>query len=189
MIDIVDAWHREHQRFARLLDLFEAQLAEFHEQGSPDYGLMLDIVHYLHDYADRYHHPREDLAYAAMLRHEPDLKPKIYRLLQEHRVIGQTGSRLLELLGEVGSDAIVARDAVEAAAATYLAYYRRHLETEERDVLPRAAAMLAPADWQKVADALPAGPDPLFDDQIRQRYRTLSQRLAAAAPRGQAGAG
>ena len=97
--------------------------------------------------------------------------------------------RLLELLGEVGSDAIVARDAVEAAAATYLAYYRRHLETEERDVLPRAAAMLAPADWQKVADALPAGPDPLFDDQIRQRYRTLSQRLAAAAPRGQAGAG
>jgi hemerythrin-like domain-containing protein len=177
MIDVIDAWHREHARFARLLNLLEAQLAEFHDEGSPDYELMRDIVHYLHDYGDRYHHPREDLAFAAMLRRDPQLKPVIYRLWQEHRVIGHTGGHLLGLLEEVGSDAMVARAALEAAAATYLAYYRRHLETEERDVLPRAARLLEPADWQQVADALPAGPDPLFDAQIKARYRALQAHL------------
>ena len=177
MIDIVDAWHREHARFARLLNLLETQLTEFHGDGSPDYELMRDIVHYLHDYADRYHHPREDLAFAAMLRRDPQLKPVIYRLLQEHRVIGHTGDSLLDLLEEITSDAALAREALEAAAAAFLAYYRRHLETEERDVLPRAVTLLEPADWQQVADALPDGPDPLFDAQIKARYRALQAQL------------
>ncbi|HRH89227.1 MAG TPA: hemerythrin domain-containing protein [Rubrivivax sp.] len=177
MIDVVDAWHREHVRFGRLLDLLQAQLAEFHDEGSPDYDLMRDIVHYLHDYADRYHHPREDLAFAAMLRHDAELKPMIFRLLQEHRVIGLSATKLLDLLDEVGSDALVSRAALEATAATFLAYYRCHLDSEERDILPRAARLLPPADWRKISDALPAGPDPLFDAQIKQRYRALSQIL------------
>jgi hemerythrin-like domain-containing protein len=177
MIDMIDAWHREHARFARLLNLFEAQLAEFHDQGSPDYDLMRDIVHYLHDYADRYHHPREDLAFERLLVRDAQIKPIIYRLLQEHRVIGLTGINLLALLDEVMSDAMVSREQIEAAAATFLAYYRRHLESEERDILPRAAQLLQPLDWQHVAEALPAGPDPLFDAQIRERYRNLSAQL------------
>jgi hemerythrin-like domain-containing protein len=177
VIDVVETWHREHARFGRLLNLFEQQLAAFHDEGSPDYELMSDVVHYLHDYADRYHHPREDMAFAAMLRRDPQLKPIIYRLLQEHRVIGHAGNGLLGLLGEVTSDAVVSRSALEAAAATYLAYYRRHLETEERDILPRAARMLDAADWQPIVDALPSGPDPLFDAQIRTRYRSLRKHL------------
>jgi hemerythrin-like domain-containing protein len=177
MIDMIDAWHREHARFARLLNLFEAQLAEFHDQGSPDYDLMRDIVHYLHDYADLYHHPREDLAFERLLVRDAQIKPIIYRLLQEHRVIGLTGINLLALLDEVMSDAMVSREQIEAAAATFLAYYRRHLESEERDILPRAAQLLQPLDWQHVAEALPAGPDPLFDAQIRERYRNLSAQL------------
>jgi hemerythrin-like domain-containing protein len=177
MIDVVDTWHREHARFGRLLNLFEQQLAEFHDDGSPDYELMGDVVHYLRDYADRYHHPREDMAFAAMLRRDPQLKPIIYRLLQEHRVIGHAGSGLIDLLGEITSDGVVSRSALEAAAATYLAYYRRHLESEERDILPRAARLLQAADWQPIVDALPAGPDPLFDAQIKTRYRSLRKHL------------
>ena len=177
MVDVIDAWHREHARFARFLNQLDAQLAEFHDEGSPDYDLMRDIVRYLHDYADRFHHPREDLAFASLLERDANLRPVIFRLLQEHRVIGLTGSNLLDQLDAVTSDAMVSREAIEAAASTYLAYYRRHLETEERDVLPRAAALLQPSDWQRVEDALPAGPDPLFDAQIKQRYRHLQMHL------------
>lgn len=177
MVDVIDAWHREHARFARFLNLLDGQLAEFHDEGSPNYDLMRDIVHYLHDYADRYHHPREDLAFASLVQREQALKPVVDRLLQEHRVIGLTGANLLDLLDAVTSDAMVSRQAIEAAAATFLTYYRRHLETEEREVLPRAAAVLQPADWKRVEDALPAGPDPLFDEQIRQRYRHLQMHM------------
>ena len=177
MIDMVDAWHREHARFGRMLGLFEAQLAEFHDEGTPDYEVMRDVVRYLRDYADRYHHPREDLAFAALLRREPQLLPVINRLLQEHRVISHTSSSLLGLLDQMLSDAMIPRATVEATAAMYLAYYRNHLNTEERDILPRAAAALTADDWREVDTALPAGPDPFLDVQIRERYRSLSSLL------------
>lgn len=173
MKNLVDSWHLEHVRFARLLDLFEAEVAEFHDQGQPDYEQMRDIVQYLHDYTDRVHHPREDVAFAALQRHEPELRPVIRRLLQEHRVISVTGSTLLQLLDDAAKDAMVSREKVEATAATFVAYYRNHLSTEERDILPRAKKCLDAADWQQVADVLPDGPDPLFDAQINERYRTL----------------
>lgn len=177
MSNLVESWHGEHVRFSRLLDLFEAQLAEFHEGGSPDYERMRDVVHYLHDYADRFHHPREDIAFAALQHHEPELRPVIHRLLQEHRVIGLAGSALLGLLDEAANDAMVSREEVEAAAATFLAYYRNHLNTEERDILPRAARRLDVADWQQVAAAHPDRSDPLFDAQIGERYRSLRPLL------------
>ncbi len=44
-------------------------------------------------------------------------------------------------------------------------------------MLPRAQRLLEPADWQQVVDALPAAPDPLFDAQIKARYRALQARL------------
>lgn len=179
MANLVDSWHLEHKRFARLLDLFEAQLHEFQGDGSPDIDTMRDIVHYLHDYADRFHHPREDVAFAALVRHEPSLDPVIRRLLQEHRVIGHTSEALLGLLDAVAGDAMVSRADLEATAATYLAYYRNHLGTEERDILPRAARQLDAADWQRVAAALPEGPDPLFDAQIAERYRSLRNLIGA----------
>lgn len=177
MSNAIAAWHAEHVRFARMLELLEAEVANFHDEGSPDYDLMLDVVSYLHDYADRYHHPREDLAFACLLRHDPDLKPQVNRLLQEHRVIGRTGEELLGLLKEVLGDAFVSREALEAAAGTYLAYYRNHLNTEERDILPLAAKLLDDGDWAKVTVAMPSAADPLFDAQIHERYRALRARL------------
>ena len=57
MTEPISAWHADHVNFARLLDLLERQLAAFHAGEQPDYALMLDIVHYLRHYPDRFHHP------------------------------------------------------------------------------------------------------------------------------------
>jgi hemerythrin-like domain-containing protein len=67
---------------------------------------------------------------------------------------------------------------VEAAAATYLLYYRHHIAAEEKDVLPRAAALLTDRDWAAIASAVPARSDPLSGDNVEARYRELSRRLA-----------
>ena len=181
MTDPVAIWHAEHMRFAQLLDCLEQELAEFHGGEDPDYELMRDIVHYLHHYADRYHHPREDAAFARLLRYDPALKLSINRLLQEHRVLEAAGKTLLEHLGDILEDVVIPRATVEAAAATYLLYFRHHLATEEAEVLPRAARLLKPEDWAAVAAAVPAAPDPLFGDDVGERYRELRKRLKPAA--------
>ncbi|MGZ5116526.1 MAG: hemerythrin domain-containing protein [Burkholderiales bacterium] len=177
MLDPVAVWHAEHVRFAQLLDFLEREMAAFHEGGRPDYELMRDAVHYLHHYADHFHHPREDVAFARLLEHEPAMELPVNRLLQEHRVIAFAGEALLDCLEQVLDDIVIERATVEAAAATYLVYYRHHLATEENDMLPRAANLLTPEDWAAVAHAVAAAADPLFGEDGLARYRRLREQI------------
>ncbi len=178
MSDRTAHWHAEHANFARLLNVLEQQLAVFHAGERPNYELMLDIVSYLRHYPDRFHHAREDVAFARLTARDPAMQVNINRLLQEHRVIAKAGDELLALLNEVADEAIISRAEVEAAAATYLVYYRHHLATEERDIMPRAAKLLKPEDWAAVAAAVPTGRDPLFGDDSEERYRELRRLIA-----------
>lgn len=181
MNDPIAAWHAEHVNFARLLELLEKQIAVFHAGERPNYALMLDIMSYLRHFPDRFHHPREDVAFARLAQRDPTLRAQINRLAQEHRVLATAGQELLVLLNEAVNEAVVKREAIEAAAATYLVYYRAHLDAEEKDILPRAAQLLAAPDWEAVAVAAPVGRDPLFGEASEEGYRELRRQIALEA--------
>lgn len=178
MSDSISMWHAEHRHFSRLLDLLERQVTAFHADDQPNFELMLDLVSYLRYFPDRYHHPREDVAFARMAERDPLIKPIVDQLSQEHRVIAAAGSELLEYLQQVVDDVVVERAKVEAAAATYLVYYRRHLALEDRDIVPRAEQLLTPQDWQAVVAAIPPRADPLFGEDFEERYRELRRQIA-----------
>jgi hemerythrin-like domain-containing protein len=150
MIDPIAAWHADHVRFARLLDALEAEVARFHGAETPDYERMRDIVLWLRDYADGVHHPREDAAFERLVRRDPSLALPVARLQQEHRVIAHAGAALLAQLDNAASDGYAPRADLEAAAATFLVYYRNHLATEESKVVPRARELLGAEDWAAV---------------------------------------
>lgn len=181
MVDPVAAWHHDHVRFSRLLDLLDRQLAAFHVDDHPDYDLMREIVHYLRHYSDRFHHPREDAAFARLVERDPELRLPVTRLQQEHRVIAVAGERLLGYLDAIAAEAVIERSMVEAAAATYLVYYRHHLVTEEADIMPRAAELLTADDWAAVAGAVPPVSDPLFGQEYEARYRELRRHVVQDA--------
>ena len=183
MTDPVAIWHAEHLRFSSLLDFIEEQMAEFHEGGDPDYELLRDVVHYLHHYADQYHHPREDVAFGLMIRRSPGLRVPVLTLLQEHRVLAAVGETLLDYLEDILEDVMIQRSTIEAAASTYLVYYRHHLALEEREIVPRAAELLTPEDWAAVAAAVSAVPDPVFGNDVGESYRSLRRRIAGAGGR------
>ncbi len=178
MSDSITLWHAEHRHFTRLLDLLERQVVAFHSDDQPNFELMLDLVSYLRYFPDRYHHPREDVAFARLARRDPAMKPAIDGLTQEHRVIAAAGAELLKYLQQVVDDVVVERAKVEAAAATYLVYYRRHLAMEDRDIVPRAEQLLTEEDWKAVVAAIPPGPDPLFGEDSDARYRELRRQIA-----------
>lgn len=152
-------WHTDHINFARLLDFLDEQLAALHREESLDYGLIGDVLYYLRDYSDRFHHPPEDVAYARLVKRDPAIQLIVNRLLQEHRVIATAGEELVNRLNEAAGDVLAPRAALEAAIATYLVYYRHHLSTEEREVMPHAAQALTDDDWAAVAAAVPARPN------------------------------
>ena len=178
MAEPLALWHADHVVFARILDLFEVQVEAFHAGERPNYELMTDIVDYLRQYGDRFHHPREEAAFNRLVERDPEMRMPVNRLLQEHRVIALAGDEILARLGEVADDVLTERAAVEAAAATYLVYYRHHLSTEEGKIMPRARTLLTSDDWAAVKAAMEEAPDPLSSPDFDERYRELRKFIA-----------
>jgi len=187
MSDPLAGWHSDHARFSHLLDLLDAQVDSFHRGEQPDYELMRDIVFYLRHFADEVHHAREDVAFERLVRHAPGLDCVVQRLHQEHRVIGTAGEEFLHRLEEASGELMVPRASLEAAAAVFLVYYRHHIAKEEREILPRAAALLEPEDWAAVEAAVPAAPDPLFGATVTEHFEQLRRQIDRQAATSFAG--
>jgi hemerythrin-like domain-containing protein len=177
----IETWRKEHEYFARLLRLLQKQVDVFHAGGEPKYALMQDIVSYLRDYSDRFHHRREDVAFALLAAYCPDLELIVARLRQEHRVIANAGAMLLEQIQAVQGGEVLPREQLEAAAATFLVYYENHIRTEDTTILARAAEHLTAEDWQAVRAAVPVAPDPLFGTNPLERFRELRRQIAQEA--------
>jgi hemerythrin-like domain-containing protein len=177
MADPLAGWQEDHNKFSQLLDLLEAQVDAFHRGDRPNYDLMGDIVFYMRNFADCVHHPREDVAFGRLLKHDRALQPIVDRLLEDHRVIASAGAELLAHLQEVTGDVMTPRGVLEAAAANYIVYYRNHLATEEREIMPIAARVLTIEDWTAVAATIPTTADPLFGDDVDRRFRVLREEI------------
>ena len=180
MSKAIHAWHDEHAHFSSLLDILQSEIRDFHFGKRPNFGLMLDIVYYLRHFPDRFHHAREDVAFARILDKDPSLEPVIARLQQEHRVIANAGDELLKLLNKAVEEVVTPRSTLEMAAATYLVYYGMHIAKEEEDILPIADRLLTDEDWAAVRAAVPAGPDPLFGRDCEPRYAALRRQIDLA---------
>jgi len=180
-MDPIIAWHTEHTYFHQLLGLLHREMDLFHRGEAPNYELMLDIVSYLREYADRVHHPREDVAFARLAQRCPDLGLALARLAQEHRVIAHAGENLRKLVQAALGGAVIQRAEIEVAAATYLVYYGNHIAKEEEDVLPRAAKVLTAEDWDAVRKAVRPSRDPLFGGGSEERFRELRRQIAVEA--------
>ena len=174
-------WHAEHANFTHLLDLLEQQVIAFRTDAHPDYELMLDVCDYLEHYPDRFHHPREDAAFALLVSKDASLKEQVGRLTHEHRIIAWVGKQLKSLLSACVDGSMVGRAEVEACASMYLVYYRQHLAEEERVIIPAADRLLNAADWAQVAIIVPVGRDPLFGDESLERFRGLRRLIALRA--------
>jgi hemerythrin-like domain-containing protein len=158
----IAAWHTEHVCFKQLLYRLQREVDVFHTGERPNYDLMRDIVTYLRDYGDRFHHPREDVAYERLAKRCPDMKLALARLEQDHRVIAQAGETLLRQIDAILGGAIVSRAELEVTAASYLVYYGNHIAKEEEDILTRAALHLNDEDWKAIKATAPGGADVLL---------------------------
>ncbi|MFO1284105.1 MAG: hemerythrin domain-containing protein [Burkholderiales bacterium] len=181
MNDPVAHWHTEHVYFGQLLKLLRKEVDVFHGGEEPNYELMLDIIAYLRDYSDSVHHPREDIAFERLARHCPDLRIVLSRLQQEHRVIARAGENLHDRLEAILAGEVIAREDVEADAATFLVYYETHIAKEESDVLARAAKHLTGDDWEAVRAFGKGRSDPLFGKEAHERFKELRRQIAREA--------
>lgn len=192
---ILDIIHKEHVNMTTLLKFLKAKLEDLRQDKSIRYDLIKDIVEYLHEYADKHHHPCEDIIYNYYLEHKKGEKVAdgVHKLAEQHGKISAMTEHLCEMTEMILMDAVVPQQQYIDVLDEFLEVQTSHLNYEEDMILPALRNELSDADWTAILALLPYDgiddvdslkelarkSDPLFGDNVQERYQSLRENLGA----------
>ena len=177
MSEVMAALDRDHANIAKLLELLESEILAVEVGKTPDYPLLQDIMRYLTQYPDRFHHPKEDLIFVQVLKHEPGARDNVEELLEEHISIGLAGRKFDKLLHNSSVDSVAARKQLGIAGFAYIRALREHMLKEEKNLFVLARRLFTKEDWQRLDEQVDAIEDPLFGAVIADEYQRLYRRI------------
>jgi len=173
MSQVISALHRDHVNITKLLELIESEILAIEVGKTPDRLLMRDIMRYVAQYSDRFHHPKEDLIFAQLLKHDAEARAEVEEIIKEHVSIGLAGREFAGLLRASGVDSVDARERLGIAGFAYIQALRKHMSREERMLFPLAREVLTKKEWRVIDEAVNAIDDPLFDEMTADDYQRL----------------
>jgi hemerythrin-like domain-containing protein len=176
----------EHLAMASVLYSLRHALRRAQAGAGPDLALLAAILHYLREFPERLHHPKEDeFLFAPLHASIPAARALVDELTAEH-VRGDSMIRGLgSLLEDCAGGRAGAQAAFAAAADAYAEFQWRHMAREEELLLPLALAHLGADDWARLDAAFRSNANPLAGLGPRRGVDRLFRRildLAAAAP-------
>jgi len=173
LLAIVD----EHKYVSRLLPLLEAEAAKLKQNRRADFDCLDDIMHYMVHFPDRYHHPKENLIFDRMSGLAPSTAKTVARLRRDHEKMAEQGPALhARIVAQKKSRSAAKARELADEIGFYASNMRAHMKLEETAVLQPACNTLKKADWQRIDTAIKAINDPIFGEEISERYLTLMQR-------------
>ena len=179
--DVIAALNRDHANIAKLLELLESEILAIGVGKTPDYSLLQDMMRYLIEYPDQFHHPQENLIFAQLVRRDPESRAVVDILMDEHINISISGQNFNILLRTSNVDSVSVRERLRIAGLAYIRALREHMLMEEKDVFPLAMAVLTKEDWQIIDEKVNAIEDPLFGNMIAEDYQELYKLIIERA--------
>lgn len=174
----VKALHNEHIYMFNLLDSLAEQVGLIVNGKDADFALLLDIIDYMQNFPDRYHHPKEDLIYQRMALRDAAIAAEVAALLDEHRLMIKLGNRLADAIDDVHMMPTVLKKArVGELCDEYESCLRRHINIEESKILPRALEVLREEDWFLIEqNSIPINEIPI-DNILTDNFGALRRLL------------
>lgn len=174
----------EHAALAAMLRSIPLLLAQHRRHGTlPDFAALRAMLFYVDEFPEKRHHRKESALLFPKIRERSPLARDVLDRLDADHARGERDIRDLEhaLLGfeMVGEPR---RDAFEAAAERYVAFYLQHMGIEEHDILPLAERCLTAGDWAELDAAFEANRDPLTGHEPEADYRALFSRIVNLVP-------
>ena len=166
--------HQDHIHLSRLLNMLDRHVKVLSSNGDPDFHMMIDIVDYIRNYSDLFHHPKEDKVYAIFKLRSNEGINIVEGLLDEHQQIPTVTLEFQQLLdGALNGSIIVSRDELSDKISYFIDIQRKHLNTEEEKLFPLINKTLDASDWIELEDLVPVRSDPLFGEYVEECYENL----------------
>ena len=149
---------------------------------APDHALLGALFHYIEQFPERLHHPKEDDFLFARLRvRRPDAAPLLDGLSREHE-IGRERFAELKAKWEAFRADPTALAPFADGVERYAHFHWLHMRREEDDVLPLAAEALTQEDWDAIDAAFASNNDPVVGVPASKAFRELFRHLTAIMP-------
>ena len=177
MQNVLKTLHTEHAHICRVLDFLEAQVGVLEQGGIPEWDLMGDVMHYMTNFPDLYHHPKEDLIFQRLRERQSGAVADIDEILSEHHELAGLGSKFRAAIQEVECGSVMSVVEFSVMARAYCEVQRHHLELEERVLFPLARQFLLPDDWREIDQAIESRADPIFGHMVKDEYKLIRSAL------------
>lgn len=155
------------------MDVLQNQTSLLEKTGAANLRLITDIVEYITNYPDLYHHPREDLIFELLRHKDKEMVPVIDHLLGEHKLLTETAIDLAERLGHLHAQEKEQIRILAELLRKYINLTRSHMDIEEGKLFPRAKQVLTEEDWAEIEKGFVYTDDPLFGKIILKQYQHI----------------
>jgi hemerythrin-like domain-containing protein len=168
----------DHKNLARLLEVLNKQVDDFHEGREQDTDLLCELVEYMASYEDQVHHPSEDLVFARLREVTDEYNSALDRLDEEHHLLAGMTKKFANSLETIMHGGVMLRADLEAEGRVLLAMLQEHMDLEEGVVFIAADEKLSNDDWDAIEEQAPKLNDPVFGKPDPARFQTLFKHLA-----------
>lgn len=166
--------HQDHIHLSRLLKMLIRHVKTISNGGNPDIYMMLDIVDYIRNYSDLFHHPQEDKVYEVFKARSNEGADIVDKLLAEHQHIPKKTLEFEQLLEDILKGSIsISKNELSNKIADFIGIQMKHLNTEEEKLFPLINKTLKNSDWAKLEKVVQERTDPLFGEQVEASYEKL----------------
>jgi hemerythrin-like domain-containing protein len=149
---------------------------------APDHALLGALFHYIEQFPERLHHPKEDDFLFARLRvRRPEVVPLLDALHKEHEIGRERFADLKAKWERYREDPSALPPFVEGVER-YSHFHWLHMRKEEDRVLPLAAEALTKEDWAAIDAAFASNDDPVVGAPATKVFRDLYRHLVAIMP-------
>jgi hemerythrin-like domain-containing protein len=149
-----------------------------HAGDKPDFSWLWALLQYVDRFAERLHHPKEELyLFRVLERRSPDIGRKIARLRREHAANAGHSIRMCDALANWERGDPKAGPFFASVASDFTKFNWRHMRREEREILPVAQATFTDADWREIDRAFAANDDPLARSRSRKECEAALQHF------------
>ncbi|MCP5424910.1 MAG: hemerythrin domain-containing protein [Gammaproteobacteria bacterium] len=177
-MNVLQSLQKDHGNFDRVLGLLGEQLTLLQQAELPDFQLMLDIVDYLQNYADLYHHPKEDAIFGYHLERCPEGRTEIELMIRQHVELRQNTSQMRFAIDGILHGDIMLRAEFTERLANFIEQQSDHLKAEETQLFPLFSSLFSAADWRFIEKLIPTRNDPLFGETVEKQYTAILDRIA-----------